>query len=573
MTDRLTQRVVCALAGVFALLLTCGPGAAQSLSIGGTTPAATSPPGIVQEGIFATTPVRVDGTQLFRIAIVQSPTLSERDAQFALSLRSQVTQAAISQVLAEKAVGGGTIYDPASLKVVAATSGAEPVISVVDADHQTPLPLLTVSEGDAQYNRVPIEELTTRWLERLQTALREGLRSRQPESYARSATVARWLVFVLVAVTVILTLVYVYFRRRLRVMRAAAEVSDGAARRAQSDLETVDESDEERRHRLVAEIAGGVAPRTRLRLLQSTLAAIVWFGVALWIIGILIVLSLFPATTPLALELVERVIAIAAILVVAALLHRLADVIMQRFFLSWQNAGPPDERMRRALRTPTIVSAVNGFSAVFLYFIAVLAILSQLGFSAISVLAVGGLVAVAFSLAAQNLMLDIVNGFFVLVEDQYAVGDFVVIGLHEGRVEYVSLRIVRIRDDQGGVVTIPHGQAKIVVNESRLWSRSDYRVTIANSSDVERALEIVRRTIDAIAGDEEWRSTDIDLEWIGVQAISRLGVVIRARVRTAPGEQWRVSRELHRLLAAAFAEAKIELGVDPSATVATPPPQ
>ena len=220
-------------------------------------------------------------------------------------------------------------------------------------------------------------------------------------------------------------------------------------------------------------------------------------------------------------------------------------------------------------RLKPIVGAVNGFSVAVVYFIAGLAILSQVGFPALSVLAVGGIAAVALSLAAQSLIQDVVNGFFVLFEDQYAVGDFIVIGGHEGLVEHVSLRIVRIRDDRGGVVTIPHGQARIVVNESRNWSRVDYRVTIAAGADVERALAIVRSAIETLATDPEWKEADIELEFIGVQSISRLGINLRARVRTGAGDQWRVSRELYRRIAAEFSKAGIPLGVDPLTAVAT----
>jgi len=539
---------------------------AQSLNLG-PAPQPTLPAGVTQEGIFSTIPVRVDGIQQFRLAITASPDVTERDAQFAVAVRGQFTQAAISQVLAEKDPGEGTIYSPGSLEIVVESHGAEPVLAAVDREHRTPLPLLTVTSGDAQFNRVPIGDLTPRWRNDLQSALDTGLRNRQPETYARNLTATKLLVLILGVVTLALAIFYALLRRRVRAMQAAVDASETNVRVAQSDLDA-DSDDDERRDRLVVAVAHGVEPATRMRLARSGLAAIVLFAIALWVVATLVVLSLFPATMPLAVDLVERVIAIVAILVVAALLSRLADVLVQRFFLAWQNVGPQDERMRRALRTPTIVSAVTGFGTVLVYFIAILAALSQLGFSALSVLAVGGIVAVAFSLAAQNLMLDFVNGFFVLVEDQYAVGDFVVIGAHSGRVEYVSLRIVRIRDDEGGVVTIPHGQAKVVVNQSRHWSRVDYRVTIAASADVDRALEVLRSTIAELAADAEWREAGLELEFLGVQGISRMGVVLRARVRTGPGEQWRVARELHRRMSAAFGASKIELGVDPASPVA-----
>lgn len=540
---------------------------AQPISVGVPAATTTSPPGVTQEGIYSTVPVRVDGVQIFRLAIAQSSDLTQAAAQSAAALRGQVTNAALGQILAEQEGNTGTIYDPDSLQVTAQTRAGEAVISAADKTHAA-TPLLAVTEADAQYDRVPLDALTERWRAKLQDSLVNGLRTRQPESYARSIAVARWLVVVLLALTAILALGYYLLARRVRRLQAVTDQAESDARLAHADLAGRGIDDAER-DRLLAVIAQAVEPRTRLRVLRSGLAAIVWSGVALWVVATLVVMSLFPATTPLALELVERVVAIAAILVVAALLNRIGDIVVQRSFLAWQNNAPPEERTRRALRTPTIVGAVNGFSGTVVYFIAGLAILSQLGFPALSVIAVGGIAAVALSLAAQSLIQDIVNGFFVLFEDQYAVGDFVVIGAHEGLVEYVSLRIVRIRDDRGGVVTIPHSQARIVVNESRHWSRVDYRVTVAAGADIERALAIVRSAIETLATEHGWTEAGIDLEWIGVQSISRLGIVVRARVRTAAGEQWRVSRELYRRIAAEFSKAEIQLGVDPVTAVAT----
>jgi small conductance mechanosensitive channel len=557
------------IAAMACALILCATAAlqAQPLSVGVPAATTTSPPGVTQDGIYSTVPVRVDGVQIFRLAIAQSSELSQGAAQSAAALRGQVTQAAIGQILAEQEGNTGTIYDPDSLRVTAQVREGAAVISAADKTHAA-TPLLAVTEADAQYNRVPLDALTERWRAKLQDSLVNGLRTRQPESYARSIAVARWLIVVLLALTAILALGYYLLSRRVRKLQAVTDQTESDAKLAQADLAGRDVDDAER-DRLLAVVAQAVEPRTRLRVLRSGLAAIVWTGVALWVVAILVVMSLFPATTPLALELVERVVAIAAILVVAALLNRIGDIVVQRSFLAWQNNAPPEERTRRALRTPTIVGAVNGFSGTVVYFIAGLAILSQLGFPALSVIAVGGIAAVALSLAAQSLIQDVVNGFFVLFEDQYAVGDFVVIGAHEGLVEYVSLRIVRIRDDRGGVVTIPHSQARIVVNESRHWSRVDYRVTVAAGADVERALAIVRSTIETLATDPEWTEAAIELEFIGVQSISRLGIVVRARVRTAAGEQWRVSRELYRRIAAEFSKAEIQLGVDPVTAVAT----
>jgi moderate conductance mechanosensitive channel len=310
-----------------------------------------------------------------------------------------------------------------------------------------------------------------------------------------------------------------------------------------------------------------------LRITRTILAAIVWFGIALWVVAALIVLSLFPSTTPLAVNLIERIVTVAAIWLIAALIDRIADVVIQRFFLVWSKAGPAQDVTRRTLRTPTIVAAVGGFKSLVIYFVAALLTLSEIGFSSFSVLAVGGIAAVALGLAAQNLVLDFVNGFFVLTEDQYAVGDYVAIGTYQGLVESMSLRILKVRNDEGSLVTIPHGLARIVVNQTRDWSRVDYRIAVGAGTDADEALELLRSTIEEMAAEPEWRDAITAIEFSGVQSFSRMGMVLRARVKTAPGEQWRVSRELHRRVGRALQAAGIELGVDLTGPVAAMMPE
>jgi small conductance mechanosensitive channel len=218
-----------------------------------------------------------------------------------------------------------------------------------------------------------------------------------------------------------------------------------------------------------------------------------------------------------------------------------------------------------------VANAVVAITSFIVYFIAILTTLSLTGISAGSVLTLGGLVALAVSLAAQNLVRDFLNGFLVLVEDQYVVGDYVMIGNRSGLVEHMSLRVVQLRDAAGNLVTIPHSLATEVVNCSRNWSRVDYRIAIDAEADSAHAVGILRDTVEALAADREWRGAISDpVEWVGIDAVSSAGIVLRASVKTAPLRQFEIRRELNARMIEALRTAGIALGSKDAYAVLAP---
>ena len=160
----------------------------------------------------------------------------------------------------------------------------------------------------------------------------------------------------------------------------------------------------------------------------------------------------------------------------------------------------------------------------------------------------------------------------MLFEDQYVEGDYVMIGDYNGIVEHLTLRVVQVRDTRGNLITIPHSSAIQVVNSSRNWSRVDYRVSIEVGADLPKAMDVLRDTLEALRLDERWRDTIVEpVEWIGVEEMSRNGVVLRAVIRTVPLRQFEVRREINLRVYGALANASIPLGNNPSAPFVTAP--
>jgi moderate conductance mechanosensitive channel len=120
---------------------------------------------------------------------------------------------------------------------------------------------------------------------------------------------------------------------------------------------------------------------------------------------------------------------------------------------------------------------------------------------------------------------------------------------------------VQLRDNAGNLVTIPHSLASDVVNCSRNWSRVDYRIAIDAQADSERAMQILRRTVDELAAERGWHGAITEpVEWIGIDAVSAAGIVLRASVKTAPLRQFEVKREINARMVEALRRAGIALG-------------
>jgi len=157
---------------------------------------------------------------------------------------------------------------------------------------------------------------------------------------------------------------------------------------------------------------------------------------------------------------------------------------------------------------------------------------------------------------------DFLNGFLVLFEDQYVVGDYVTINAFSGSVELLTLRMVQIRDAAGDLITIPHSSVVSVVNQSRNWSRVDFRVPVDPASDVSKAIEIVRTEIEALVAAGDWtQGIKTPIEWIGIDALSKDGVIVRVSIKTAPLRQFELRRRINEQVRAAFAQAGVALGV------------
>jgi small conductance mechanosensitive channel len=515
--------------------------------------------GLIVNGPYVTAPIELDGATLFRIG---GP-VNARVTQLPITARVAQVQAALTQVLAITGAGphATTIFEPASLRVHVKREGDDAILEVVDARHSDPLSILTVTTVDAQANGTDEDALAAQWQSILQSALVGALQLRQPATERRSALRVTDVAIVLVVATLLTIALLRYLWSRMEVLeREVAERTQTAA----AEMPAADEPiAEDRRRRFFARSLKSLEPAQRLTIYGATVETLVWVLLLAWFTAVTWSLSLFAQTTPLAQNLGHSALGVAATIIVTGLVNRVLDLLIARTAAAWRlhKRVNSDDRARFLLRIPTIASAFAGAKTFVLVFLAVLTIFGQIGVPIGSVVTIGGLAAIALSLAAQNFVRDFLNGFLVLFEDQYVVGDYVTINSFSGSVEMLSLRMVQIRDAAGDLITIPHSSVVNVVNQSRNWSRVDYRVPVDPAADVPKAIELVEQAITTLLGEGDWtHGVNAPLEWVGIDSLSKDAVVVRVSIRTAPLRQFELRRQINARVQAAFVAADIALG-------------
>ena len=226
---------------------------------------------------------------------------------------------------------------------------------------------------------------------------------------------------------------------------------------------------------------------------------------------------------------------------------------------------------RRRQRAETIGSVLRSVATLLVFGVAGAMVLAELGFDLGPVIASAGIFGVAVGFGAQNLIKDFLNGMFMILEDQYGVGDVIDAGEATGTVEAVGLRVTRLRDVHGTVWHIRNGEVIRVGNKSQGWARALLDVPVAWDSDLPRVREVVKAAADTVWRDDDWSAKIVEEPEVwGIEDMGSAGVLIRLAVKTAPLEQWAVARELRQRVKDALDAAGILVGVPLSAIRATP---
>ncbi|MDV6011992.1 mechanosensitive ion channel family protein [Haloechinothrix sp. LS1_15] len=214
---------------------------------------------------------------------------------------------------------------------------------------------------------------------------------------------------------------------------------------------------------------------------------------------------------------------------------------------------------RRRQRAATIGSVLKSITSFVVFLIAAMLVLSELGINLGPILASAGVVGVAVGFGAQNLVRDFLSGIFMMVEDQYGVGDYIDAGEAEGTVETVGLRVTTLRDINGTVWYVRNGEIMRVGNYSQSYAVAVVNVPLAYNSNIDGASELLATVAQQVTGEDPVRAEVLEApEVLGVTAMTPEYIQLRLTVKVKPGSQWMVQRALHGRITTALAEAGFE---------------
>ncbi|HSM83908.1 MAG TPA: mechanosensitive ion channel family protein [Nodosilinea sp.] len=518
------------------------------------------PINVERRGKLESAGVQLDGQELFRIASPAVFNRSEPGGQLPVEVRARQVEANL-QRLFPNGQSVATPLNPETMEVVIKDIDSYPVLFAQDASLAEPRVLLTVTDADVQYHVAPNRQaLAEQWQGILSQTLRQALAQRQPAAQRQQVIRLAKVFGVMVGLSLLLFAIrlglgrYEYRLHQRRVAESALIEAKLHEPRA-----AVPPPHEPHDPRLWQGLHQHLKLEHQVQAVRLVRWLLFWGLASLWAVSIAYGFNLFPQTRPFAQKMVLAPAVILLTWFVVGLTDRLINLAIDRFIQKFAKGQPMTSINLQ--RTHTIAQVIKGIKTAVVYVVGLIWVLQRLSLVPGSVLALGTLVALLLSFAAQNLVKDLVNGFLILLEDQFRIGDVIMVGDIDGFVENFNLRVTQLRNPAGELITLPNSSITHVRNMTRHWSRATLDVEVAYNTDVNRALAVVRETADQLTTDGEWGPLILDThEFFGVQDISHSGILIRIWIKTIPLKQWLVSMEFRRRLKMAFDHHGIQIG-------------
>jgi small-conductance mechanosensitive channel len=285
-----------------------------------------------------------------------------------------------------------------------------------------------------------------------------------------------------------------------------------------------------------------------------------------WAIGLIAGLALLETwgvdalgwiDTQLGQQLAESAFSIVAVVALALIFWEAVNSGVERYLTQTDGQGNVVER---SARIRTLLPLFSKVVFTVLAVMVALIVLSELGINIGPLLAGAGVIGLAIGFGAQTLVKDVITGLFILIEDSIVVGDYVEVGGHEGDVESISIRTIRLRDPAGSVHTVPFSDVGTVLNYTKDFSHVVLNIGIAYRENVDEVMKVIEDLGREMAEDLTL-GVDIITPLVvqGVQSLDDSAVIIRAKMRVSPGTQWGMKREFNRRLKNRFDELGIEI--------------
>jgi len=258
----------------------------------------------------------------------------------------------------------------------------------------------------------------------------------------------------------------------------------------------------------------------------------------------------------------QGLLRIALLVVLAYVVTKLLRVALHRLenFLVYATEKTETVSDAAGKRIRTLTGVLWTIGCGLLWFVVALVAFSQIGFNIGPILAGAGVAGLAVGFGAQSLVKDLVSGFFLILENQIRVGDVAVINGTGGLVESITFRTVVLRDNAAVVHVFPNGSINTLSNMTKDWSAYVIDLGVAYKEDTDRVVEILRRVGEEMRGEPKYGGVMLEpIEVLGVDAFADSAVMIKARLKTLPLQQWNVGREYRRRLKKALDAERVEI--------------
>lgn len=390
--------------------------------------------------------------------------------------------------------------------------------------------LMTVTQEDANLQGTTASGVLQQLRKTIPRVLEQSYRERQPEYRRRQFLYVGTVVGLAVLIMVL-----------LRVM------ADRLLRWGMASLGTAlhqgDMTEDQRHH---------------LRDIRQLLLPVLQFSVLA--IAVLWSMGRFPETRILQQDLLSTLkvpIIVLIVVVIAYVGIRLTYAVVDRLLINLtdEDGWSGNYSRRTRLRISTLSSVIKNIANFVWIAIGFILALWITGVDLGLLLASIGIIGLALSLATQNLVQGAIRGFFIVLEDQFAIGDVVKIGEDAGVVENLNLRITQLRDTAGRLITIPTSDIARVANYSLHWSQADLKIPVHYNADIDQMIDITRQVSQEMRQDTDWGELILEEPQIlGVDDFGDSAIILRVWIKTLPMKQWDVSREFRRRFKLAIAD-------------------
>jgi small-conductance mechanosensitive channel len=572
---RVLRSVILFVMAIALSIATAQPGAAQFAfpSAGGAGSIVGPPLEVVRYGNMETIAVKspLSNRNLFTIA---SPTVYNRSAdaladQLPVEQRAKEIQAKLLLLLQRD-------IDPESLMFGVSQLNNVTIITVRDDQYPQPLVLASITANDAEFNGLPREELAELWREILETELRDGLR-KLPQDRQRVYAIVAGLLLI-TGIVVVLKYFLSRYRRRLKQQQPLpAEGATDDDEFIEAEPTTPREEIEQQRAESLQKLQQEMTVGRRLATIGFIQWLLFWLLILAWYGGVVLVFDVSPYLLTNSLGFLDVVLGLLTVWFITSLAIRASRRLIDYLSVEREGLDIGDfltygDAQRRQIRVNTIAGALKGLITILLALVGFLLALSQLGLPTASVVAIGSLAGLAITFGSQNLVKDLVNGFFILAEDQYAVGDVIDVGTAAGLVEDLNMRVTQIRSSDGELVTVPNSTITQVKNLTRSWSRIAFQIDVAYQTNPRVALQVLKDLSEKFYNDTKWHDLMVaEPEVLGIDSVTHSGMTITVWIRTQPAQQWAVGREFRLRVREAMEAHGIEIGMPKQSYQLEPP--